>query len=309
MTTPTVGKRSNQKNPQASHFRISSRSMTWSFWRRASSFTDSPRLRLRLARPRSQTRLACGFGSHGHVHRLASPAASARTATLTNSPPPPPPLPPPPSPTRPPPPLPCPPPSPPSQTGVPATAAISREANRMRGLESLPSIVRQDDPEKILGAGAEPERDEGMIAERRGQREAADLRGSVEDGHPVQIERLPGLDELPLPDLQPRSARVLDLDLDIDDLAGADAAIGDQLRDPDRRRAELVGAHAARRRRGAGAPPRAVGDRDGPRGLPAGVAAAFGRRRDLGGPVIQPDLDGDVHLNAQLRESGDTPQP
>src|SRR2546429_4912970 len=31
--------------------------------------------------------------------------------------------------------------------------------------------------------------------------------------------------------------------------------------DPDRRRAELVGSHAARRRRGAGAPPGAVGDR------------------------------------------------
>src|SRR5437667_168509 len=150
MTTPTVGKRSNQKNPQASHLRISSRSMTWSFWRRASTFIDSPRLRLRLARPR---------------------------------------------------PVPCRPSSVPSQNVVTATAAISREANRMRGLESLPSIVRQDDPEKVLGAGAEPERDEGMIAERRGQREAADLRGSVEDGHPVQIERLLGLDELPLPDL------------------------------------------------------------------------------------------------------------
>src|SRR5213083_1186950 len=120
MTTPTVGKRSNQQNPQASHFRLSSRAMTCS----------------------------------------VSP-----------------------------------------QNVVTATVAISREANRMRGLESLPSIVRQDDPEKVLGAGAEPERDEGMIAERRGQREAADLRGSVEDGHPVQIERLPGLDELPLPDL------------------------------------------------------------------------------------------------------------
>src|SRR5437016_9996815 len=290
MTTPTVGKRSNQKNPQASHFRISSRSMTWSFWRRASSFIDSPRLRLRLARPRSQTRLACGCGSHGHVHRLASPAAAARTAaprrpaarTATTGP--------------------CRPSSVPSQNVVTATAAISREANRMRGLESLPSIVRQDDPEKVLGAGAEPERDEGMIAERRGQREAADLRGSVEDGHPVQIERLPGLGELPLPDLQPRSARVLDLDLDIDDLAGADAALGDQLRDPDRRRAELVGSHAARRRRGAGAPPGAVGDRDGPRGLPAGVAAAFGRRRALGGPVSQPDLEGDGHLTVPRRE-------
>src|SRR2546426_6161383 len=67
----------------------------------------------------------------------------------------------------------------------------------MRGLESLPSIVRQDDPEKVLGAGAEPERDEGMIAERRGQREAADLRGSVEDGHPVQIERLPAWTNFP----------------------------------------------------------------------------------------------------------------
>src|SRR5207245_1792279 len=211
---------------------------------RTATFTDSPRLRLRLARPRSQTRLACGFGSHGHVHRLASPAAAARTATFIDSPrlrlrlarPR--------SQTR----LacafgPCRPSSVPSQNVVTATAAISREANRMRGLESLPSIVRQDNPEKVLGAGAEPERDEGMIAERRGQREAADLRGSVEDGHPVQIERLPGLGELPLPDLQPRSARVLDLDLDIDDLAGADAAIGDQLRDPDRRRAELVGAH------------------------------------------------------------------
>src|SRR5207245_3821734 len=214
MTTPTVGKRSNQKNPQASHFRISSRSMTWSFWRRACSFIDSPRLRLRLARrPRD-------------VLRLALPR-----------------------------PVPCRPSSVPSQNVVTATAAISQEAERMRGPESLPSIVRQDGPEKVLGAGAEPERDEGMIAERRGQREAADLRGSVEDGHPVQIERLPGLGELPLPDLQPRSARVLDLDLDIDDLAGADAAIGDQLRDPDRRRAELVGSNAARRRRGAGAPP------------------------------------------------------
>src|SRR2546429_2922205 len=72
--------------------------------------------------------------------------------------------------------------------------------------------------------------------------------------------------------------------------------------DPDRRRAELVGSHAARRRRGAGAPPGAVGDRDGPRGLPAGVAAAFGRRRDLGGAVITPDLEGDVHLTVQRRE-------
>src|SRR3989449_7798632 len=82
MPTPTVGKRRNQKTPQASHFRISSRSMTWSFWRRASSFTDSPRLRLRLARPRSQTRLACGFGSHGHVHRLASPRSEEHTSEL-----------------------------------------------------------------------------------------------------------------------------------------------------------------------------------------------------------------------------------
>src|SRR5216117_3712747 len=131
MTTPTVGKRSNQKNPQASHFRISSRSMTWSFWRRACSFTGSPRLRLRLARrPRD-------------VLRLALPR-----------------------------PVPCRPSSVPSQNVVTATVAISREANRMRGLESLPSIVRQDDLEKVLGA--EPERDEGMIAERRGQREAAD---------------------------------------------------------------------------------------------------------------------------------------
>src|SRR3989442_13137511 len=145
----------------------------------------------------------------------------------------------------------------------------------MRGLESLPSIVRQDDPEKVLGAGAEPERDEGMIAERRGQREAADLRGSIEDAHPVQIERLPGLGELPLPDLQPRSARVLDLDLDVDDLAGADAAIGDQFRDPDRRRAELVGAHAARRRRGAAAPPPAGRGRYGPGGLAPGRAACY----------------------------------
>src|SRR5438132_7983408 len=228
MTTPTVGKKSSQKNPQASHFRINSRAMTASFRRRTSSFTGSPRLRLRLAQPRS-----------------ASPR-----------------------------PVPCRPCSVSSQVVLTTTVAISREANRMRGLESLPSIVRQDDPEKVLGAGAEPERDEGMIAERRGQREAADLRGSVEDGHPVQIERLPGLGELPLPDLQPRSARVLDLDLDIDDLAGADAGIGDQLRDPDRRRAELVWSHAARRRRGAGAAPGAGGGREGVRGLTSRGAAA-----------------------------------
>src|SRR5438128_9808366 len=155
----------------------------------------------------------------------------------------------------------------------------------MRGLESLPSVVRQDDPDKVLGAGAEPEGDEGIVAERRGQREAADLRVSVEDVQRLQIERLGGLDERPLPDLQPGSTRMLDLDLDIDDLSGADPAIADQLRDPDREWAKLVGAHAARRRRGPAAPTRPLGDRGGSRGPPTGVVTALGRRRDLGGAM------------------------
>src|SRR3989442_1181555 len=141
-----------------------------------------------------------------------------------------------------------------------ATVAISREADRMRGLESLPSVVREDDPKEGFSVGTEPERDEGIIAERRGQHELADLRVSVEDVHPVQVEGLGGLDELPLPNLQPRSARMLGLDLDVDGLAGADAAVGDQLRDPDRWRANLVRARATgpgrrprvRRRAGAG---------------------------------------------------------
>src|SRR5206468_2874818 len=179
---------------------------------RTTRFTDSPRLRLRLALPDSQTRLASGCGSRYQIHRLASPPAAARATTFT------------------------------------ATVAISREANGVRGLESPPEVVRQDDPEPALGAGAKSERDEGMIAEGGGQREPTDRRVPVEDVQLLQIEGLPGLDELPLPELQPRSARVLDLDLDVDDLAGPDPAIGDELRDPDRGRAELVGARLARRR-------------------------------------------------------------
>src|SRR5213596_1772927 len=119
--------------------------MTSSLRRRASTFTDSPRLRLRLALPDSQTRLASGCGSHYQIHRLASPPAAARTTTFT------------------------------------ATVAISREANGVRGLESPPEVVRQDDPEPALGAGAKSERDEGMIAEGGGQREPTDRRVPVED--------------------------------------------------------------------------------------------------------------------------------
>src|SRR5438034_1332062 len=240
--------------------------MTSSLRRRASTFTDSPRLRLRLALPDSQTRLASGCGSRYQIHRLASPPAAARATTFS------------------------------------ASVAISREANGVRGLESPPEVVRQDDPEPALGAGAKSERDEGMIAEGGGQREPTDRRVPVEDVQLLQIEGLPGLDELPLPELQPRSARVLDLDLDVDDLAGPDPAIGDELRDPDRGRAELVGARLARRRRGPGAPTRTLGDRDRPRGPPAGVATALGRRRDLGDPMIEPHLEGHVDLTIQRRE-------
>src|SRR5436309_1200481 len=166
----------------------------------------------------------------------------------------------------------------------------------MRGLEPLPAVVREDDTKAVLTIGAEPERDEGIIAERRGHRELADLRVSVEDVHPVQVEQIGGLNEFPLADRQTRSARMLGLDLDVDDLVAADAAIGDQLRDPDRWRADLVRARAARRRGGPGAVTRALGDRDGPCGMPPGVAAALGRRPYLGGTVIQPDLEGEVDL-------------
>src|SRR2546430_13850833 len=109
----------------------------------------------------------------------------------------------------------------------------------MRGLESLPAVVRQDDPKKVLGAGAEPEGDEGIVAERRGQREASELRGSVEDGHPVQIVRLPVLDEVHLPHIQPRSSRLLDLYLDIAYLTGADADCVRVFRDQGRRSTDV----------------------------------------------------------------------
>src|SRR5437773_681459 len=179
-----------------------------------------------------------------------------------------------------------------------ATVAISREADRMRGLESLPSVVREDDPKEVFSVGTEPERDEGIIAERRGQHELADLRVSVEDVHPVQVEGLGGLDELPLPNLQPRSARMPGLDLDVDGLAGADAAVGDQLRDPDRWRANLVGARATGRRCGPGAATRAVGDRDGPRGMPARLATAVRRHHaQEAAPGLEPRPWGDLRAH------------
>src|SRR3989442_6935389 len=117
----------------------------------------------------------------------------------------------------------------------------------MRGLEALPAVVREDDPKEALTVSPQPERDERVIAERRGHRELADPLVSVEYVHPVQVEGIGGLDERSLSDHQARSARMLDLDLDIDRLVGADAAIGDQLRYPDRWRGDLVGTGADRK--------------------------------------------------------------
>src|SRR2546422_235828 len=120
----------------------------------------------------------------------------------------------------------------------------------MRGLEALAAVVREDGRKEGLRVSPKPERDERVIAERRGHRELADPLVSVEYVHPVQVEGIGGLDERSLSDHQARSARMLDLDLDVDRLVGADAAIGDQLRYPDRWGADLVGTGAAGRRGG-----------------------------------------------------------
>src|SRR5256885_1761936 len=178
----------------------------------------------------------------------------------------------------------------------------------MHGLESLPAVVCEDHPQQVLSRRAEPERDPGIIAERRGQREAADRLVSVEDVHLAQVEGVPRLDELPLPGLQARSARMLGLDLDVDRLVRADAAFGDQLRYPDRGRTDLVGARPAWRRRGPRTATAALRDRDGPRAVPANVAAALGRRHDVGGATIEADLEGEIDLAVQRREVGDGPQ-
>jgi len=60
----------------------------------------------------------------------------------------------------------------------------------MRRLEALPAAVGEEDLQRLLTFGADPERDERVVAHRGRQHEVADAFGAIEGFQSSEIERL-----------------------------------------------------------------------------------------------------------------------
>ena len=165
----------------------------------------------------------------------------------------------------------------------------------MRRLEPLAPVVREDHLERPFQPGQQAERDERVVAQRRGQLEPAHALAAVADLQLLEVQRLRLLHEAPVTEHEAGPVRVLHLHLRVDDLVAVNLAALHQLRDPDHR---VVDGFTKRPVRGWGCRPgataRVLGDLDRPGGRPLAVTIALGRDRDLRGAAVHPGLEREI---------------
>src|SRR2546425_4235838 len=81
----------------------------------------------------------------------------------------------------------------------------SGEPDLVHGLEALPPIVGEHDPQRPLPPDAQLEGDQRVVAERRRHGKPAHTLVAVKHGQLTQIERLSSLDELAVADCEARA--------------------------------------------------------------------------------------------------------
>src|SRR5262245_47376761 len=115
----------------------------------------------------------------------------------------------------------------------------SREPDGLARLEHRAATVPEHDPEEPFVLGPEPERDQRIVGEGRGHDEPADAPAAVDDLHLGEEKRLGHRDKLAVAQDHARPYGMLELDLDIDDVARLEAASPEQMGEPDHGRADL----------------------------------------------------------------------
>src|SRR5215470_8669325 len=126
--------------------------------------------------------------------------------------------------------------------------ARSGEPNWMRRLESLSAAVGEEDLQRRLASGAQPECDERIVAHRGCEPEVADVVATVEDFQSSEIERFGLLDEGAIAQGQARATGMADGHLNVDQLIATDPPLANQLRDVDPGRAKVRARRAGRQR-------------------------------------------------------------